>query len=110
MLISEIKCPTNIPNGTLQNCQANIGSSCNFLCDHGFHKKSGVTSIACLATGFWTNDIDELCVRKYSIPNNLCRIFNLLNSYSSFYAIISVINIKTTRCSLYSYLKCSFCE
>ncbi|KAJ8298066.1 hypothetical protein KUTeg_024597 [Tegillarca granosa] len=71
-ICEEIKCLKNIPNGTLKICPANIGSSCNFDCDNGFQKKSGVSSIFCLATGLWSEAIDELCVRiscQTEIPN-----------------------------------------
>ncbi|KAJ8297740.1 hypothetical protein KUTeg_024271 [Tegillarca granosa] len=69
-ICEEIKCPTSILNGSLLNCQGQIGSSCNFVCDYGFQKKYGVSSMFCLATGYWTKRIDDVCV-KITCPTSI---------------------------------------
>ena len=59
----EILCPKDIANGNLpSNCGARVGDNCfDFTCNTGFQRAGTVTSLICMASGEWNNDVSTLC-------------------------------------------------
>ena len=59
----EIVCPKAIANGYLpSNCGARVGDNCsNFTCNIGFQRAGTLTSLICMNSGEWNNDVSTIC-------------------------------------------------
>ena len=57
------------------NCGARVGDNCfDFTCDPGFQRAGTVTSLICMNSGEWNNDVSSLCagIPIIILPTRLC--------------------------------------